>query len=178
MRAPVTKAYAQLRRLRPESDGPASFSFNDWASWAWDLGDEAGRIELDASDEGTYRVDVKDVYGQLEDGSLVIELTKEGASREVVLYPALDPSMPLAGEVRTPQGQPLTGIKVALIPDTGDFSCSCINLDVHTDGSGAFTFGIFMKGNHRLVLTDPKGRFPATNFYPARPGAPIVVTME
>jgi hypothetical protein len=177
-RSPVTKAYAQLRRVRPESDRPDEFSFNDWVNWAWDLGDESGRIELDASDEGTYWIEVKDVYGQLADESFVMELSKAGVSREVVLSPAFDPCMPLAGVVRTGQGEPLADVNVSLIPDTGDVSCSCFNLSVRTDAAGAFTFGLFMKGNHRLVVTDPKERFSATYYFPAQPGEPITVTME
>jgi hypothetical protein len=177
-RAPVPKPYAQMRRLHPESNEPAVFSFNDWINWSWDLGDDSGRIELDASDEGTYRIEVRDIYGQLADQSLVIELTKSGLSREVVLSPAHDPSAALSGVVQTMQGEPMAGVKVALVPDTGDISCNCLNLDVRTDASGAFTFGLFMKGNHRLVVTDPEGSFPTAYYFPARPGDPIVVTME
>jgi hypothetical protein len=177
-RAPVTRAYAQMRQVRPATDEPASFSFNDWANWAWDLGDELGRIELDASEAGTYRIEVKDVYGQLADETIVVELTRDGFSREVILYPTPTPTMALEGVVRTAQGEPLGAMKIVLIPDTGDISCSCIHLDVLSDSSGAFTFGLFMRGNHRLVVTDPNNRFPATHFYPARPGEPIVVTVE
>ncbi len=175
--APVPKAYAQLRGVRPESEGPAPFSIEDWASWTWDVGDDSGRVELDTS-EGTYSIEVRDIEGQLADQSFVVEVTKGGVHRDVVLHLAPDPSLPLEGVVQTKQGEPLPDFKVELIPDTGEVSCNCLHLDVRTGLSGAFSFGPFMKGNHRLVVTDPQGRSPATYYYPARPGDPIVVTME
>jgi hypothetical protein len=177
-RLPVASAYAQLRRERAVSDGGAAFSFEEWASWTWDVGDEEGRVELDVADAGTYRVDVKDVYGQLGEQSFFIELDKEGASREVILRPSPNPSPPLAGEVRTSRGEPLAGLEVTLIPDTGDISCTCLHMKTRTDSAGAFSFGFFMNGNHRMVVTDPESRRPAANVFPARPGEPIVVTMD
>jgi hypothetical protein len=176
--SPVPSAYALLRPHDPQMGGASSVTSTTWNDWDWSGGDADGRIELFASSPGSYWVDVRDLRGQLEDQFFSVEVPEDGLEREVVLNLALDPSGPLAGVVQTIAGEGLHGIQVALEPMLGEISCNCLPMKVVTDATGSFSFGSFRRGNHRLVLMDPHGRFHSTCYYPARPGEPIVVTMQ
>jgi hypothetical protein len=172
---PVPKAYAQMRRVRKDSEDPSE---SRWDPWDWDLGEASGSIELGAPTEGTYSIHVIDLEGQLADQTILLEVTEKLIRHEVVLFPDPAPAGRLEGLVVAPSGEPVSGAQVTVIPDTGELVCNCLQPFVSTDETGYFTFGTFMKGNHRLVVKDPTGALPATYYWPARPGESVLITME
>jgi protocatechuate 3,4-dioxygenase beta subunit len=168
----VEQAYVQLVQVDPDSDSSAPITP---AAWTSTFGDAEGRVALSANEAGTYEIIVKDFDGQLLDRTIRLELTGSGLEMTVDMQSDPAPARTLKGWVSTMSGEPLSGVVVSLEPQTGRLSCRCFDLEQVTDEYGTFSFGTFLKGNHRLVINDPEGRFPPTVFYPAIPGEPLTV---
>ncbi len=171
--AVVPSPYVQVMRVRDPEDA-TTWSLDDWVAG---IGDELGQVELFVPEAGTYEIEVRDPRGQLSDQSFVVDLAEDGYFETVTLAPDPDPSRPLAGVVTGSRGEPLADLEVLLFPSAGEVSCNCWKVSARTDGSGAFSFGPFMDGNHRIVVTDPKERFAPAHHYPAHSGDPLLVVM-
>lgn len=172
---PVPTAFVQARHL-PASDRPVGPPTID--DWTMALADAAGRVELALRDEGRYDIRVRDISGHLLEQSFVVDVTAAvPTARRVVLAADPDPPAPLDGVVMGPDGSPAAAVRVRLIPATGEVSCSCFDLTRITGESGEFSFGPFMRGNHRIVAIDPQGRLSPAHAFPVRAGQPVQVVM-
>jgi hypothetical protein len=122
------------------------------------------------------RVEVTALRG---DGASSTTVMGENESRlDVVL--AAPPHAPerLTGIVRRPSGEPFVAAKVEVTVTPLVTGCDCVRWTAVTGGDGAFDLGPILDGGHRVVVTDPAGRYrPATRF-PAKPGEPLEVWME
>jgi len=170
---PVPLAYVEVQRLDDEQSHADPLN-----GWQWARGSGTGEVRLSVSSRGRYAVTAKDMEGLLDTSTAEVEVDGQGTTvltMELGLNPA-PPGM-LEGTVLSHSGEPLENMKVTLIPVAGTTSCSCMKFHATTDAQGQFSFGSFMRGQHRIIVSDPAGHLAPGQLYPAVPGPPVTVRM-
>ena len=173
---PVPEAYVEVQRLAADAEDRQRES-NAVNGWQWARGDESGSVRLTVSSAGRYAVTAKDMEGLLEASTVELDVEPRGAQRAIALDVSASPAGLLEGTVLSHVGEPLEHMAVTLIPVAGTTSCNCMKFNATTDDQGRFSFGHFMEGQHRIVVSDPTGALPPGQLYPASPGRPLTVRM-
>jgi hypothetical protein len=164
---PVSGAFVAL--FRPDAvdgDRPVAMTMTD-------LG---GEYELRAPPERPYTLRVSDLRGQLLDHEEALEDLPLGLERTVRLAPEPVPAEPLVVLVLGPDGIPLEGIDVLLEPPENAF-CGCISFRSRSDDLGFVTIEQIAAKGHRVIVSDPFGRYPAEVYDSIWPGMVLEVVL-
>jgi hypothetical protein len=169
---PIRGAFVSFDRILEQSD---ALGLNDDY---YLVVEPDGRAQLEML-PGQYTGIAMDMTGRHGEQTLSVAIpeTETGSFVEFYLPKSLTPPDALEGRVEDEFYRPIPGMEVSLIPVTGDLSCNCMQLKRLTDEDGRFSFGPFLPGNHRIIVTDPARLRAVAHHYPARPGDPIGIRM-
>lgn len=162
--APLARAFVGLFDRDAESDDdPISMTFT-----AVD-----GSYELSAPVGRTYELRVSEMRGRFLDAAVPVDDRFVGG---IELAP--DPARrdPLVVVVLDPDGLPLEGIDVLLEPPENAY-CGCISFGAKSDVTGLVTFEPIAAKDHRVIVSDPLGRWAAKDHRRAGPGDYIEVLL-
>ncbi|MEM7305826.1 MAG: carboxypeptidase-like regulatory domain-containing protein [Planctomycetota bacterium] len=162
--APVPKALValfapgQLAGAGAEDPEPEAMTFTDYR----------GGFRLRAP-EGEYDLRATDLRGVFIEHLQPLPLDGATEFLELTLSPDTRPVEPLIARVVGPDGLPLAGVDVSLIPPENDY-CGCIAFLARTDEHGQVLFEQLSARDHELVASDPSGRYSPARHAPARAG--------
>lgn len=160
--APIGSSFVQLFRRRTGVGGGELLA-------AGSVGVQ-GEFDLSARPPGPFLLRAIDLGGGFLEETFEFESAEAWRPGDVVLLPDPRGGASLHGTVSASSGEMLPGMSVTLHVSPSVTSCTCVSRTVSTDVSGRFDFGPLAAGLHRIVVTDPEGRFVPQDRYPVQAG--------
>lgn len=150
-----------------EEAEPAAMTLTDLRG-AFDLAVAAGR---------PYTLRVSDMRGRFVEHVEALASWTSPLRTSVRLLPDATPREPLVVLVLGPDGRPLEGVDLALEPPENRF-CGCISFRGKTDENGILAFEPMAPQEHRLLVSDPLGRYQAQDLRAVGPGDYVEVQLH
>jgi hypothetical protein len=138
---------------------------------------ERGQSRLPTLPSGVLNLRVIDIDGGCEETTITLDTASTSPVIDIILMPKVPPDRVVHGTVSDQWGWPLRGQKVTLQIAPSVTGCTCVSRVTYTDAMGTFTIGPIIAGTHRLVTTDPEGRFAPLERFPVTAGDEVALTM-
>jgi len=127
------------------------FAYRDGERLGADAADEQGRFAIDGIEPGPL-----EVFARSEDRALSCRVPIQISAREQVQDVVLHEAAKIAGQLRTPDGTPLAGVRVRAVEVRGD-----VRRRSQTDDDGRFAIENLYPGVYRLEVVR-QGRRPVS----------------